>query len=126
MHAVNIHQLRLDIQAVHEHAETTIAICEEQELAFWLAVGRFYEGWTLVAQGHGEEGVARMRPGIALSERLMAPYFRALLAEAHATIGQTAEGWAMPAEVLEEVDQGEGRFYAAELHRLASCCSAKP
>jgi class 3 adenylate cyclase len=70
------------------------------------------------AQGHGEEGVARMRPGIAPSERLMAPYFRALLAEAHTTIGQTEEGWAVLAEVIDEVNQGEGRFYAAELYRL--------
>jgi hypothetical protein len=75
VHAFTIHQLRLDIQAVHEYAETMIAICEEQEFAFWLAVGMFYQGWVLVAQGHGEEGVDQMRPGIAPSERLMAPYF---------------------------------------------------
>ena len=118
IHAVTIHQLRLDIQAVHEHAKTTIAICEEQEFAFWLAVGILYRGWVLVAQGHGEEGVAQMRQGIPPSERLMAPYLRALLAEAHATIGQTEEGWAVLAEVLDEVGQGEGRFYAAELYRL--------
>ena len=42
----------------------------------------------------------------------------ALLAEAHTTIGQTKEGWVVLAETLDEVDQGEGRFYAAELHRL--------
>jgi DNA-binding winged helix-turn-helix (wHTH) protein/predicted ATPase len=118
VHAFTIHQLRRDIQAVHEHAETMIAICEEQAFAFWLAVGMFYQGWVLVARGHGEEGLARMHPGIAPSERLMAPYFRALLAEAYVTIGQTAEGWAVLAEALAEVDQGEGRFYAAELHRL--------
>jgi DNA-binding winged helix-turn-helix (wHTH) protein/predicted ATPase len=118
VNALTLHQLRRDIQAVQAHAEATIAICEAQEFAFWLAVGRFHEGWVLVAQGHGEEGVARMRPGIAPSERLMAPYFRALLAEAHATIGQTAEGLVVLTEVLTEVNQGEGRFYAAELHRL--------
>jgi adenylate cyclase len=118
IHAVIIHQLRLDIQAIQEHTAAMIAICEEQEFAFWFAVGRFYEGWVLVAQGHGEAGVAQMRPGIAPSERLMAPYFRALLAEAYATIGQTADAWAVLVAVLAEVDQGEGRFYAAELHRL--------
>jgi predicted ATPase len=118
IHAVHVHELRLDMQIVQEHAAAMIAICEEQEFAFWCAVGRFYEGWVLVAQGHGEAGVVQMRPGIAPSERLMAPYFRALLAEAYATIGKTAEGWAGLADVLAEVDQGEGRFYAAELHRL--------
>jgi predicted ATPase len=118
IHAFTIHQHRRDVPAVQEHVEAMMAICEEQSFAFWLAVGRFYEGWALVAQGHGEEGVTQMRPGIAPSERLMAPYFWALLAEAYATIGQTAEGWAILAEAFEEVDQGEGRFYAAELHRL--------
>jgi DNA-binding winged helix-turn-helix (wHTH) protein/predicted ATPase len=118
IHAVHVHELRREIQTVQEHAEAMIAICEEQAFAFWLAVGMFYQGWVLIAQGHGEEGVAQMRPGIAPSERLMAPYFRALLAEAHATLGQTTEGWAILAEALDEVDQGEGRFYAAELHRL--------
>jgi predicted ATPase len=118
IHAVHVHELRLDIQAVQEHAAALIAICEEQAFAFWCAVGRFYEGWVLVAQGHGDTGVAQMRPGIAPSERLMAPYFRALLAEASATSGQTAEGWAVLTDVLAEVDQGEGRFYAAELYRL--------
>ena len=118
LHAFTIYQHRRDVSAVQKYVEAMMAICEAQEFAFWLAVGRFYEGWVLVAQGHGEEGIAQMRPGIAPSERLMAPYFRALLAEAYATIGQIAEGWAVLAEALEEVDQGEGRFYAAELHRL--------
>jgi predicted ATPase len=118
IHAFTIHQHRRDVSAVQEHVEAMMAICEEQEFAFWLAVGKFYEGWVLIARGYGEEGIAQMHPGIAPSERLMAPYFRALLAEAHATIGQTVEGWAVLAEALAEVDQGEGRFYAAELHRL--------
>jgi predicted ATPase len=118
LHALQVHELRREAHVVQERAKAMIAICEEQEFVFWLAVGRFYEGWSLVAQGHGEMGIAQMRPGIAPSERLMAPYFRALLAEAHATIGQTEEGLVVLEKALDEVDQGEGRFYVAELHRL--------
>jgi predicted ATPase len=80
IHAVTIHQLRLDTQAVQQHAEAMIAICEEQEFAFWLGWGMFYRGRALMAQGHGEEGVAQMRQGIAhfAHDRLMGPYARAL------------------------------------------------
>jgi predicted ATPase len=97
-----------------------IAICEEQEFVFWLGWGMFYKGWALVAQGHGEEGVAQMRQGIAhfSHDRLMGPYARALLAGPCVHIGQTEEGWAMLEKALDEVNQGEGRFYTAELHRL--------
>jgi class 3 adenylate cyclase/tetratricopeptide (TPR) repeat protein len=118
VHAVHVHELRREVQAVQEHVEAMIAICEEQEFTFWLAIGRLYRGWVLIAQGYGEEGVAQMRQGIPPSERLMAPYLRALLAEAHATRERTEEGWAVLAEVLDEVNQGKGRFYAAELYRL--------
>jgi hypothetical protein len=34
MHAVIVHHLRLDIQAVQEHAEAMVVICEEQEFVF--------------------------------------------------------------------------------------------
>jgi predicted ATPase len=98
-----------------------MAVCEEQEFAHWLASGRCYRGWALVAQGHTEEGIAQMRQGLArvsIARGLMGPYTRALLAEACAHRGQTAEGWAMIEQALTEVGQSEGRFYAAELHRL--------
>src|SRR5215475_6854674 len=97
-----------------------IALCEEQAFVFWLEWGIFYRGWALVAQGHREAGVAQMRQGLArfAHDRLMRPYARALLAEACAHREQTAEGWAVLAEALDEVDQGEGRFYVAELQRL--------
>jgi tetratricopeptide (TPR) repeat protein len=51
-------------------------------------------------------------------DRLMRPYAWALLAEAYASIGQTAEGLAILTEQLDMVDRSDGRFYAAELHRL--------
>jgi predicted ATPase len=120
MHAVVVHVLRGKAQTAQEYAEAMIALCEEREFVFWLGWGMFYKGWALVAQGHGEEGVAQIRQGITrfAHDRLMGPYARALLAEACAYIGQTEEGWAVLAEALAEVNQGEGRFYAAELHRL--------
>jgi len=80
----------------------------------------FHRGWTLIAQGYEEEGVVQMRQGVArfAHDRLMGPYARALLAEACVHIGQMEEGWAVLEKALAEVDQSEGRFYAAELQCL--------
>ena len=120
MHAVIAHMLRREVQIAQEHAEAQIALCEEQGFTFWWGWGMLFRGWALVAQGHGAEGVAQMRQGIARfgDDSLMGPYARALLAEACAHSGQTAEGWTVLEKALAEVDQGEGRFYHAELYRL--------
>jgi hypothetical protein len=61
-----------------------------------------------------------MHQGIArfIHDPLMGPYARALLTEACTHIGQTEEGWEVLTEALNEVEQGEGRFYTAELYRL--------
>jgi predicted ATPase len=120
LHAVQVHELRREFQTVQEHAEAMIALCAEQEFVFWWGWGMFYKGWALVAQGHGEAGVAQMRQGITrlAHAQLMGPYGQALLAEAYAHRGQTAEGWAVLTETLAAVEQSEGRFYTAELHRL--------
>jgi predicted ATPase len=119
MHDVWVHMLRREAQTAQEHAEAQIALCEEQGFTFWWGWGMFCRGWALVARGHGEEGVAQMRQGIArfAQDSLMGPYARALLAEACAHIGQTAEGWTVLEKALAEVDQSEGRYYHAELHR---------
>jgi predicted ATPase len=120
MHVVVIHHLRLDIQAAYEHAEAMIALCEEQEFVFWLGWGMFYKGWALINQGHGEAGVAQMEQGMArfVHDQLMGPYAQALLAWACTHSRQTAEGWAILTEALAAVEQGEGRFYTAEIYRL--------
>jgi DNA-binding winged helix-turn-helix (wHTH) protein/predicted ATPase len=121
IHAVTIHQHRREVQAVQERTEAMMAICEEQEFAHWLAAGRFYRGWALVAQEHTEEGIAQMRQGLARVSHArgpMGPYTRALWAEACAHVVQTEEGWAVLEQALAEVDQSEGCFYAAELYRL--------
>ena len=118
-HVTWIRRLRRETQATREQAEATLALCEEQEFSQWLTSGWIWRGWALVAQGQGEEGVALMRQGIVHSpDRLMLPYEWALLAEAYASLGQTAEGLAILTEQLDMVDRSEGRFYAAELHRL--------
>jgi predicted ATPase len=118
VHAGHVYELRRDVQAVHEHAEVVIAISAEQEFVHWLARGMFSRGWTLAAQGHKEAGVAQMQQSTRSQKGVVFTYMRAQLAEAYAHAGQPDIGWAMLMAVLEEVEQSEGRFYAAELYRL--------
>jgi class 3 adenylate cyclase/DNA-binding winged helix-turn-helix (wHTH) protein/predicted ATPase len=118
IHAAHVGELYREAQSVQKHAEAAIAVCNEQGFAFWLMVGIFLRGWALHAQGLEEVGLDLMHQGSSPNERLMTPYLRARLAEAHATSGQTEEGLTILEAALDEVSQSEGRFYTAELHRL--------
>jgi predicted ATPase len=117
-----LHQSRREPQAAHERAEALMALATEQRFAQQLAQATIMRGWALAAQGQGAEGTAQMRQGLAAhqatgTERLR-PYHLALLAEAYASIGQTAEGLSLLAEALAAVDRTGERGWEAELHRL--------
>jgi class 3 adenylate cyclase/DNA-binding winged helix-turn-helix (wHTH) protein/predicted ATPase len=118
IHAAHVGELRWEAEDVQEHAEAAIPVCNEQGFARWLVVGLFLRGWALHAQGLEEVGLDLMHQGIPPNERLMTPYFRARLAASHAISGRTEEGLSILDAVLDEVSQGEGRFYTAELYRL--------
>jgi predicted ATPase len=73
-------------------------------------------------QGHGEEGMLRVRQGIAAyratGTALNAPYFCTLLAEVSAHLGHTEDGLQALAEAHTLVEQHEERWWEAELYRL--------
>ena len=77
-------------------------------------------GWALTMSGHGEEGITQIRLAAYRSTRETRdrPYYLALLAEAFAQVGQTAEGLEALAEALATVAKSGVRWWEAELHRL--------
>ena len=79
-------------------------------------------GWALAASGHGEEGIAQIQQGLAAYQATGAardrPYYLALLAEASAQVGQTAEGLEALAEALATLAKSGVRWWEAELYRL--------
>jgi len=79
-------------------------------------------GWALAEQGHGEEGIAQMRQGIAAyrhtGAELNLPCWLVLLAEAYGKIGKPEEGLSTLAEAVALVEKNEERYYEAELYRL--------
>ena len=84
--------------------------------------GIITQGWVLSEQGQGEEGIARLRQGLAAyratGAELLRSFHLALLAEACGKIGQTAEGLVVVAEALDWVQEHGGRYYEAELYRI--------
>lgn len=118
---IPIYKLRGEVQAVHEQAEAVIALCTARGLPYFLASGTIGPGWALVERGHGEEGMARIRQGLAANRTIGAnpeeTYWLVLLAEACGKMGQTEEGLAVIVEALALVDKGV-RAFEAELHRL--------
>ncbi|MBI3246237.1 MAG: AAA family ATPase, partial [Deltaproteobacteria bacterium] len=83
--AAMFHQFRREEQAVQERVEAAIALSTEQGFPYWLVRGPILQGWALVEQGQGEEGIAQMRQGLAATRatgaELFRSYFLALLAE---------------------------------------------
>jgi len=99
-----------------------MTIVTEQGFEHYLGGATFELGWTLAAQGQGEQGIAQMHQGLVALRTagtgLLLAEFLALLAEAYGRIGQAEVGLCLLDEALVPMDaSGEG-FYAAEVYRL--------
>jgi len=114
---------------VEEVAEAAVRLSTEQGFVLWLAMSTVLRGWVLASQGQSEAGIAHMRQGLAdyqaIPQNLHQPYLMALLAEAYGQVGQPTQGLTLLAEALAMADQGELRYYEAELYRLKGELSRK-
>jgi predicted ATPase len=120
--AATHHQLRREMQPAPELAEAVIALATEHGMQLWLAHGTIARGWALTAQGHGEEGIAQMREGLAAyrdtGAELGRPFFLGELAEVYGKLGQADEGFTLLAEALPLVNETGQRYHEAELYRI--------
>ena len=117
-----VHMSRREAQATQEWAEKTMALCAEQGFALILAGGNILQGWALTEQGQGEEGIAKIRQGLAAWRATGAetaqPLYLALLAESYGNTRQAEEGLNVLAEALKLVEKTGERRFEAELYRL--------
>jgi predicted ATPase len=117
-----VHQFRREEPGVQGRAEALLALSTEQGFSLWLAAGTILQGWALVVQGQGEEGIAQLRQGLGVYQATGAvmtqSHVLALLAEAYGKMGQIDKGLAALGEALDFVDRTGVRFYEAELYRL--------
>jgi class 3 adenylate cyclase/predicted ATPase/energy-coupling factor transporter ATP-binding protein EcfA2 len=120
--AATSQQFRREVPAVQERAEAAISLAEEQGFLYCMAQGAMLRGWMLAQQGQAEEGIEQFAQGLrdyrATGAEVMQPYFLALLAEAHATLGEPEAGLRVLTEALTRVDTTGERWYESELYRL--------
>jgi predicted ATPase len=120
--AAVLHHLRREAPQAQVRAEAAMTMATEQEFPQLLAQTTPLRGWALAACGHGEEGITQIQQGLAASQATGAtrdrPYHLALLAEASAQLGHTAEGLEAVTEALATLAQSGVRWWEAELYRL--------
>ena len=63
-YSARLHALRREWQTAQAHAETLLALATEHGFARYVALGAFFRGWALAAQGQGAEGIAQMRQSL--------------------------------------------------------------
>ena len=122
VHAARLHQLRSEPEEALVQAEAAVAVASERGFGFQSGTGLILTGWALAAIGRHDEGIDRLREGLAALRALGAevdrPYFLALLAEGMGAAGRPEHGLSAIADALELVGSARAFFYEAELHRL--------
>jgi predicted ATPase len=103
-------------------ADELVALATEHGFPLPAAVGTVVGGWALAGEGAVEEGIARMRRGladyVATGAELWVPDLLPLLAQAYGRADRPAAGLEVLAEALDRVERTGGRWLEAELHRL--------
>jgi predicted ATPase len=117
-----VYLYRGEAASVRRVSSALIELCREQGFAQLFAGGTVLRGWSLTRQGRTEDGVSRMRQGLAAWQATGAtahrPHLLALLGEAVGRIGRVVEGLQALDEALVLSASTEEVYSAAELHRL--------
>src|SRR5262249_2935669 len=121
--AAHFHQLRREVCATQERADAAITLATVQGFPHWRERGVLLRGWALAQQaGQAQEGIEQITQGLrahrATGAELHRPYFLALLAEAHGTLGEPEAGLTVLTEALALVDTTGERVWEPELYRL--------
>jgi predicted ATPase len=110
------------VQEVREQAEVSEALCTKHGISYWFAWGPILQGWTLIAQGQGDEGIKQILLGLAAysatGAEIARPLFLVILADAYRREGKVSEGLACVTEGLDRAHNTWDRFCEPELHRL--------
>jgi predicted ATPase len=121
--AAALHQLYREVDQVQQLADADVALATEQVMMpFFGGHGMVLQGWALVRQGHGGDGLAQLEAGVAAyratGAELERSHWLSLLAEAYGALGQPEEGLRVLTGALDEIQRNGVRYYEPELHRL--------
>jgi adenylate cyclase len=116
------HYVRGEWQAAHERAEACVAFATEAGLPYFIAQMTIFWGAALAKQGLYEDGIAKMRQGLAAQRATggqgLQQLWLALQVEAYIETGQFEEGWTALEEALMIRPKYGERYWEAELYRL--------
>lgn len=107
---------------LQRQAEELLALSIEHGFPLYSGLATAYRGRSLIARGQAQEGLALLTQGLAeiraTGSAMQTPVLLTWLGEAHATVGQPAEGLHCLAEAAEIIETTEERLGEAELHRV--------
>jgi predicted ATPase len=120
--AAMFHQFRRAVRATQECAEAASSLAGAQGFSYVMAGASLLRGWALAQHGQAQDGIEQLTQGLsawrATGAEVCRPYFLALLADVHGTLGEPETGLAVLTEALTLVDLTGERWYEAELYRL--------
>ena len=117
-----LQQLGADLTAAKAHAEAAHALAVEYKAPYYRAWSAIMVATANACEQPDAQHVTRLREAItefkAPGARLRLPYYFWLLASAHHTVGQIADGLAAIDEAMAESRAHDEHWWDAELHRL--------
>jgi predicted ATPase len=120
-----LHQFRREPRLVQQQTEAAMSLCTEQGFTYYLAWATLLRGWGLMVQSAdraNEDAMSQLRQGfadlLATEAGIREAYYRALLAEAAWSRGNSDTGQQLLAEAFAAVQHTEERYWEAELYRL--------
>jgi len=103
-------------------AEEATAVCRRYDFAYYGSMAEIVAGWAEAMEGSAEGGLARLRGGFdglkATAAELRVPFYHALLAEASARAGKSAEALANVSSGLAFQSKNQEIWSASYLHRV--------
>jgi predicted ATPase len=104
------------------HAEELVALSNEHGFPLWLGFGLLQQGWSLIAFGHAQDGVAVLARGLSVLRAAGAvvhtPRALCFLAEANVKIGRVREGQNCLVEAGQLIETTHERSSEVELRRV--------
>jgi DNA-binding SARP family transcriptional activator/predicted ATPase len=127
--AASVHAFRGESHAARDRARAAAELCDQHGFTLWGAHATILYGWAVSAEarrdrrrGGADDGIARMRQGLAAWEAIGAglarPFFLGLLAEECGKAERVEEGLAALAEARGVAARTGERMYEAEIDRL--------
>jgi predicted ATPase len=114
--------MRRDAAALNINAQEMMNLSTELNYRGWLARSTCYSGSALVRLGQIQEGIAKIKAGIAdnldSENSLLMSGHLCFLAEAYAQSGQPGEGLKTLEDAFDSIEQTNEHYWEAEVYRI--------